>query len=59
MMKLLSRRTATCLGAATLAACLLPTTAALAQAWPAAKPITLVVGYPAGGSVDLVARTIA
>ena len=59
MTKLLSRRTATRLGAATLAACLLPTTAALAQGWPAAKPITLVVGYPAGGSVDLVARTIA
>ncbi len=32
---------------------------AAAQTWPAAKPITLVVGYPAGGSVDLVARTIA
>ena len=34
--------------------------AALAQqAWPSAKPITLVVGYPAGGSVDLVARIVA
>jgi tripartite-type tricarboxylate transporter receptor subunit TctC len=32
---------------------------AVAQAWPAAKPITLVVGYPAGGSVDLVARIVA
>ncbi len=30
-----------------------------AQGWPQAKAITLVVGYPAGGSVDLVARTIA
>ena len=30
-----------------------------AEAWPAAKAITLVVGYPAGGSVDLVARIIA
>ena len=30
-----------------------------AQSWPAAKAITLVVGYPAGGSVDLVARVIA
>ncbi|MES2975394.1 MAG: tripartite tricarboxylate transporter substrate binding protein [Pseudomonadota bacterium] len=38
---------------------LLPTGAAWAQAWPAGKPVTLVVGYPAGGSVDLVARTIA
>ena len=34
-------------------------TVAHAQAWPAAKAITLVVGYPAGGSVDLVARIIA
>lgn len=32
---------------------------AQAQAWPAAKPITMVVGYPAGGSVDLVARIIS
>ena len=30
-----------------------------AQAWPSAKAITLEVGYPAGGSVDLVARIIA
>ena len=30
-----------------------------AQTWPAAKAITLVVGYPAGGSVDLVARVIS
>ena len=34
-------------------------TTAHAEAWPAAKAITLVVGYPAGGSVDLVARIIA
>lgn len=26
---------------------------------PASRPLTLVVGYPAGGSVDLVARTVA
>ena len=32
---------------------------AYAQTWPAAKAITLVVGYPAGGSVDLVARIIS
>ena len=30
-----------------------------AQTWPADKAITLVVGYPAGGSVDLVARIIS
>ena len=34
-------------------------TTAHAETWPAAKAITLVVGYPAGGSVDLVARVIA
>jgi tripartite-type tricarboxylate transporter receptor subunit TctC len=32
--------------------------AAKTPGWPS-KPVTLVVGYPAGGSVDLVARTIA
>ncbi len=36
--------------------CLSP---ASAQTWPSARPITLVVGYPAGGSVDLVARIMA
>ncbi|MDB5872007.1 MAG: tctC [Ramlibacter sp.] len=30
-----------------------------APAWPAGKPITLLVGYPPGGSVDLVARIVA
>jgi tripartite-type tricarboxylate transporter receptor subunit TctC len=38
---------------------LLALSAAQAQTWPTAKPISLVVGYPAGGSVDLVARIIA
>ncbi|AEG91173.1 Bug family tripartite tricarboxylate transporter substrate binding protein [Ramlibacter tataouinensis] len=43
-----------------LAAAGLCAPAAFAQAaWPAGKPITLVVGYPAGGSVDLVARIVA
>jgi tripartite-type tricarboxylate transporter receptor subunit TctC len=43
------------------------TIAALLGAWPLAgmpqafpvRPVTLVVGYPAGGSVDLVARAVA
>ena len=46
---------------AVLAACALGLSAsAFAQgtAWPQ-KPITLVVGYPAGGRTDLVARTLA
>lgn len=30
-----------------------------AQEWPGKKPITLVVGFPAGGSADMIARTIA
>ena len=41
------------------AAGLLSLPAAWAQAWPAGKTVSLVVGYPAGGSVDLVARIIA
>jgi tripartite-type tricarboxylate transporter receptor subunit TctC len=31
---------------------------AQAQTWPQGKPITLLVGYPPGGSTDMVARTI-
>lgn len=46
-------------GAASALLALLALSAAHAQTWPSAKPISLVVGYPAGGSVDLVARTIA
>lgn len=45
----------------------LATVASLLGGWPlvgapqglAARPVSLVVGYPAGGSVDLVARTVA
>ncbi len=32
--------------------------AAYAQNWPQGKPISLLVGYPAGGSTDMVARSI-
>ena len=53
----ISRRTlVSCLAVLALTAGL---PGAHAQTWPAAKAITLVVGYPAGGSVDLVARVIA
>ena len=41
------------------AAGLLGLSSAWAQAWPTGRSISLVVGYPAGGSVDLVARIIA
>ena len=30
-----------------------------AQEWPGKRPITMVVGFPAGGSADMIARTIA
>ncbi|WP_431512164.1 Bug family tripartite tricarboxylate transporter substrate binding protein [Variovorax sp. DAIF25] len=48
--------------AATLCAtlpALLPTMASAQPAWPAAKPITLIVPYTAGGSVDVNARLVA
>lgn len=52
-----SRRRTLCLAASLLA--FSGATAWAQQPWPAAKPVTLVVGYPAGGSVDLVARIVA
>ncbi|WP_100409836.1 tripartite tricarboxylate transporter substrate binding protein [Acidovorax sp. 69] len=43
-----------------LGACLLGATAlAMAQAWPAAKPVRIIVAYPAGGVSDNVARALA
>lgn len=43
-----------------LAALALACTAApsFAQAWPTAKPIRLIVGYPPGGGIDFAARTV-
>lgn len=46
-------------GAAALAAASFASLPARAQAWPAGKAITLLVGYSPGGSTDMVARTIA
>jgi tripartite-type tricarboxylate transporter receptor subunit TctC len=46
-------------GAASALLAFLALSTAQAQTWPTARPISLVVGYPAGGSVDLVARIIA
>ena len=47
------------LAAVSLATCAVATTSAVAAGSYPTKPITLVVGYTAGGSVDLVARTVA
>ncbi|MBT2323471.1 tripartite tricarboxylate transporter substrate binding protein [Variovorax paradoxus] len=45
--------------ASALAVAALPGAAFAQAAWPAAKPITLIVPYSAGGSVDFNARLIA
>jgi len=42
-----------------LAALLLAPLPALAQGWPAAKPITVIVPFPPGGNVDFSARVFA
>jgi tripartite-type tricarboxylate transporter receptor subunit TctC len=51
------RRTATWLAGAALGLALTPM-AALAQAWPT-KPVRIVIGAPAGGTADILARTLA
>ena len=53
---MLSRRTLHC--TALSAAALLAAPVAVAQAAYPSKPITIVVGYPAGGSTDLTGRTL-
>ncbi|MEN9416712.1 MAG: hypothetical protein RI988_332 [Pseudomonadota bacterium] len=46
---------------ALLSACLLPlsVSVASAQSWPTAKPIRMVIPFPAGGATDIVGRTVA
>jgi len=51
----ISRRALGAAGAALLATPHL----ASAQAWPAGRPIRLVVGFPPGGSGDFIARTLS
>lgn len=55
-MNRITRRIA--LGSLAAGAALLAATGAGAQAWPA-KPVTLIVAYPAGGDTDAMARTYA
>ena len=49
---------ATVLAAAMLAAMLPAAPSAFAQSWPA-KPVRIIVAFPAGGGVDFVARVVA
>jgi tripartite-type tricarboxylate transporter receptor subunit TctC len=42
-----------------LLAALVTPLVALAQSWPTAKPIRMVIPFPAGGATDIVGRTIA
>ncbi len=57
MPKTFSRRTLLTQAAAFAGAMAAP--AAWAQAWPAAKPIRLVIPFPAGGATDIIGRTVA
>jgi tripartite-type tricarboxylate transporter receptor subunit TctC len=55
-----SRRTSLVAAALALAGGFVLPSAALAQAaWPAARPIRLVIPFPAGGATDIVGRTVA
>ena len=53
----LTRRAAALLPAALLTLSALGAGPALAQAWPS-KPIKLIVGFPPGGGIDIVARNL-
>ncbi|TWT15877.1 tripartite tricarboxylate transporter substrate binding protein [Reyranella sp. CPCC 100927] len=44
--------------AALLAVMVLAAVPAMAQDWPTAKPITILMGFPAGSGTDVVARTL-
>ena len=44
---------------ALVAAAALPAAHALAQTWPADKPIRIIVPYPPGGSSDAISRLVA
>ena len=48
----------TILACAVAAALSLPL-AAWSQAWPAAKPVRMVIPFPAGGATDIIGRTVA
>jgi tripartite-type tricarboxylate transporter receptor subunit TctC len=53
------RRATLALIVAAASASLFGTGTAHAQAWPAAKPIRLVIPFPAGGATDIIGRTVA
>lgn len=55
----IGRRTMLAASAAALAGAVVPAAMAQQAPWPTAKPISLVVPYPAGGGTDSLARTFA